>query len=223
MKQTKRLLLLSLVAAMIMQHSAAVAAESRYDASSACKSRGQIIQISGLKYLCQKRYVPIGAPSTPSFVLVKISSVKIQKGPVGKVQTATTTTTMTTTTTTTTIAPTTTSTTTTIFQRRYLLSSTYEVVDSNRIKISWNQIPDVREYRICIDNECVGADSQKIWTTINSSQNSIIVDLPRGQTKRYWVHALMLPNAVQFDELDTRTCCYGTKWSNSKWLQATNQ
>ena len=82
MKQTKRLLLLSLVAAMIMQHSAAVAAESRYDASSACKSRGQIIQISGLKYLCQKRYVPIGAPSTPSFVLVKISSVKIQKGPV---------------------------------------------------------------------------------------------------------------------------------------------
>ena len=215
MKQTKRLLLLSLVAAMIMQHSAAVAAESRYDASSACKSRGQIIQISGLKYLCQKRYVPIGATSTPGFVLVKISSVKIQKGPIGKVQTATTTTT--------TIAPTTTSTTTTILQRRYLLSSTYEVIDSNRIKISWNQIPDVREYRICIDNECVGADSQKIWTTINSSQNSIIVDLPRGQTKRYWVHALMLPNAVQFDELDTRTCCYGTKWSNSKWLQATNQ
>ena len=215
MKQTKRSLLLSLVAAMIMQHSTAVAAESRFDASSACKSRGQIIQISGLKYLCQKRYVPIGATSTPGFVLVKISSVKIQKGPIGKVQTATTTTT--------TIAPTTTSTTTTILQRRYLLSSTYEVIDSNRIKISWNQIPDVREYRICIDNECVGADSQKIWTTINSSQNSIIVDLPRGQTKRYWVHALMLPNAVQFDELDTRTCCYGTKWSNSKWLQATNQ
>ena len=218
MNQTKRSLLLSLVAAMIMQHSTAVAAESRFDASSACKSRGQIIQISGLKYLCQKRYVPIGATSTPGFVLVKISSVKIQKGPIGKVQTATTTTT-----TTTTIAPTTTSTTTTILQRRYLLSSTYEVIDSNRIKISWNQIPDVREYRICIDNECVGADSQKIWTTINSSQNSIIVDLPRGQTKRYWVHALMLPNAVQFDELDTRTCCYGTKWSNSKWLQATNQ
>ena len=217
MKQTKKSLLLILAVSLMIQPSDATALESRFDANSPCKTRGQIIQISGLKYLCQKRYVPIGATSTPSFVLVKISSVKIQKRPIGKVQTAATTTT------TTTIAPTTTSTTTTILQRRFLLSSTYEVIDSNRIKISWNQIPDVREYRICIDNECVGADSQKIWTTINSSQNSIIVDLPRGQTKRYWVHALMLPNAVQFDELDTRTCCYGTKWSNSKWLQATNQ
>ena len=215
MSQTKRSLLLSLVLAMVMQQSAAVAAESRFDTSSVCKSRGQIIQILGLKYLCQKRYVPIGATSTPGFVLVKISSVKIQKGTIGKVKTTTTTTT------TTTIAPTTTS--TTVLQKRYLISSTYEVIDSNRIKISWNQIPDVREYRICIDNECNGADSQKIWTTLNSSLDSIIVNLPRGQTKRYFVHALMLPNATQFDDLDTRTCCYGTKWANSKWLQATNQ
>jgi hypothetical protein len=213
MKQTKKSLLLTLAAAIMMQPSTATALESRYDTSSQCKSRGQIIQISGLKYLCQKRYVPIGAVSTPSFVLVKISSVKIQKRPIGNVQTTTTTT----------AVPTTTSTTTTILQRKYLISSTYEVVDSNRIKISWNQIPDVREYRICIDNECNGADSQKIWTTLNSSLDSIIVNLPRGQTKRYFVHALMLPNAMQFDDLDTRTCCYGTKWANSKWLQATNQ
>lgn len=104
-----------------------------------------------------------------------------------------------------------------------MIVAAYEVIDENQIRISWNQVPDVREYRICVDNQCTGPDVQKIWTTISNTQNSIVMPLPRGKTSWYYVHALLFPSATQFDELDTRQCCYGTKWANSEWLKASNQ
>jgi hypothetical protein len=218
MKKIKQSLLVVLAVIINLQPSI-TKAEYSFNGYSPCRYRSQIVQISGFKYICQKRYSPNGVTGAPGFVLVKITSVKIQKKPEINVPKATTSTISAATTTT----STSTSTSTTVLQKKFLISSNFEVIDTSHIKISWNQIPDVREYRICIDNQCVGADSQKIWLTISPTLNSIIVDLSRGQTRRYFVHALLFPSATQFDELDTRTCCYGTKWANSNWLQATNQ
>ena len=185
---------------------------------SACRFRGQIVQIAGSKFLCQRKTDRISGLSKSSFTLIKITSNRIQRLPNDRIVAPTSSTTTPQTTT----SSTSTSTSTTVLQNKYLLRSTYEVVDANRIMLSWNQIPDVREYRICINNQCNGTSSS-IWTTINSSLTSVIVDLPRGQSNQYFVHALLFPHAAQFDLLDTRDCCYGTKWAHSNWLWATNK
>ena len=188
--------------------------------STQCKVRGQIVEISGIKFLCQKRQAPDSAKTKLGFVLVEIISSKIPRP--SKI--ATPSTQVQRTTSTSTSAQTSYSTTsTTVLQKKPLISARYEVVDTERIRISWNHIQDVREYRICIDNQCTGTDSQKVWITLPSSENSIIVNLPRGQTRQYFVHAWLYPSAVQFDELDTRQCCYGNKWAHSLWIRATNQ
>lgn len=194
--------------------------------STQCKVRGQIVEISGIRFLCQKRYASASAKTKSNFVLVKIVSSKIPRPskiatPSTQVQRTTSTSTSAQTSSSTTSTISTTS--TTVLQKKPLISARYEVVDTERIKISWNHIQDVREYRICIDNQCSGADSQKVWITLPSSENSIIVNLPRGQTRQYFVHAWLYPSAVQFDELDTRQCCYGNKWAHSLWFRATNQ
>ena len=197
-------------------------AGSFHNSSLQCKFRGQIVEVSGKKFLCQKRYASASAKTGSRYELVRIISSRIPRSP----RFATPTTQVQRTTTTTTavqVVSTTTTTSTTLPVKYLLISANYEVIDAESIKISWDQIPDVREYRICIDNQCTGADSQKVWTTISSSENSLIVNLPRGQTRLYWVHALLFPSATQFDHLDTRQCCYGTKWAYASRFWATNQ
>ena len=202
--------------------SSPVFAGSFHSTSLQCKFRGQIVDVSGVKFLCQKRKASFSTKTGSRYVLVRIISNRKPTFP--KVATPNTQVKRTTTTSTAAQVVSITTTTSTTLPVKYLLiSASYEVIDAESIKISWDQIPDVREYRICIDNQCTGADSQKVWTTISSSENSHIVNLPRGQTRLYWVHALLFPSATHFDHLDTRQCCYGTKWAYASRFWATNQ
>ena len=179
------------------------------DSSAQCKLSGQVIQVSGITYRCQRQIMSSGTRKTSRFVLVRIASRPTQ--PSREVTSSTTT------------APPTSTTTTFISARKFSLKVNYEIIDTNFIRITWNQIPDVREYRICVDSQCSGPDSQKIWLTFDRTQNSALLSLPRGKTSWYWVHALLLPTAAQYDELDVRDCCLGTKWANAEWLKITNQ
>lgn len=113
-----------------------------------------------------------------------------------------------------------TTTSTTSLTKTKLLSASYEVLDAARIKISWNFISSVREYRICVGDLCSGSNPQ--WLTIGPTENSKVFDLPLGQSQSYWVHALLLNDAKEYDSIDTRPCCVGTKWADGVTVSAKN-
>ncbi len=180
------------------------------NSSAQCRMSGQVIQVSGTKYRCQRQIMSSGARSKSKFVLIRITTTPTKSSLVATTTTGFETSTSTTTT-------------STVPSKKFLLKASFVVVDANFVRISWNQIPDVREYRICVDSQCSGLDSQKIWLTFNKSENSALIALPRGKTSWYWVHALLLPTAGQYDELDVRQCCLGTKWANAEWIKITNE
>ena len=113
-----------------------------------------------------------------------------------------------------------TTTSTTSLTKKKLLSASYEVLDATRIKIMWNFISSVREYRICVGDLCSGPNPQ--WLTISPTENSKILDLPLGQSQNYYVHALLLNDAKEYDSIDTRPCCIGTKWADGVTVSAKN-
>ena len=113
-----------------------------------------------------------------------------------------------------------TTTSTTSLTKKKLLSASYEVLDATRIKIMWNFISSVREYRICVGDLCSGPNPQ--WLTISPNENSKILDLPLGQSQNYYVHALLLNDAKEYEITDTRPCCIGTKWTDSVTVSAKN-
>jgi len=109
------------------------------------------------------------------------------------------------TTTTTTVAPVTTvaPTTTTIPQTTVSSTSlkvTYESINAQQIKIFWNSIPDVREYRICMPD----LQASNTWCpentrlTFDPSVTSYIINHPVGTKVHYWLHAWMHPWATKY-------------------------
>jgi hypothetical protein len=122
-----------------------------------------------------------------------------------------TTTTSSTTTTITTVAPTT----TTIPQTTVSSTSlkvTYESINAQQIKIFWNSIPDVKEYRICMpdlqasNTWCPG----NTWLTFDPSVTSYIVNHPVGTKVHYWLHAWMHPWATKYTNKANRY--HGDVW-----------
>lgn len=92
---------------------------------------------------------------------------------------------------------------------------TYKSINANQIQISWEPIPDVKEYRICVANNCSGPDETKIWITIYPNQTSYIFDLPVGKTERFLVHAWMQQSATKWTWTDDRPNLLGLKWDNN--------
>ena len=95
-----------------------------------------------------------------------------------------------------------------------LIVSHVQVPDRPQLKISWNPIPHVQNYRICVDLNCSGPDHTKIWTQLDSSQTSYVFDQPYGSTRTYWVHALLWPSATNWTHTDDRPNQIGVKWDN---------
>lgn len=91
---------------------------------------------------------------------------------------------------------------------------TYKSINAEQIQISWEPIPDVREYRICVANNCKGSDETKVWITIDPSKTTYIHNLSVGKTEEFWVHALMHPWATKWTYTDTRPNSLGLKWDN---------
>jgi len=97
-----------------------------------------------------------------------------------------------------------------------------EALSGSQVKVSWNTVSDVQEYRICRNSECSGPDSSKIWTTILPPQTYHVFNQPLGTTSSYWVHAVMQPNATRWTWTDDRPNSFGLKWDNSPVVVYTN-
>jgi hypothetical protein len=93
------------------------------------------------------------------------------------------------------------------------------VVNSNNtVTVFWNQIQDVGQYRVCVNAECPAK-----WNAYTPSENNATFPLGINETKTFWVHALLLTNATNYNTLDLRACCNGVKWADSfKWVTASN-
>ena len=100
----------------------------------------------------------------------------------------------------------------------------WAVINSNNtVTVFWNQISDVKEYRICLNQECNTEDNLKKWFTYQPSQNSATFPLEPNETKRFHVHAWLTDNATNYNTLDLRPCCNGIKWANrDPWIEAVN-
>ncbi len=205
----KQALCLSIVSAAISVISLGQFASAQFSISSgqSCNSIGQIRDYQGQRFICRRVNAKAGSSSGPYLIWFKISSPKTTTKPTTTTQVAITTSTSSTTS-------------TNPFTKKKLLSATYEVLDASRIKISWNFIASVREYRICVGGLCSGPNPQ--WLTIGPTENSKILDLPLGQSQSYWVHALLLNDAKEYDSIDTRPCCIGTKWADGVTVSAKN-
>jgi hypothetical protein len=99
---------------------------------------------------------------------------------------------------------------------------TIESINAEQIKISWETIPDVKEYRICVANNCKGPDETKVWITIYPNQTDYVFNLPAGKMEVFWVHALMESSSMKWTWTDTRPNSLGTKWDNGLILHYTN-
>ena len=99
---------------------------------------------------------------------------------------------------------------------------TIESINAEQIKISWETIPDVKEYRICVANNCKGPDETKVWITIYPNQTDYVFNLPTGKTEVFWVHALMESSAMKWTETDIRPNSFGNKWDSGLILYYTN-
>jgi hypothetical protein len=99
---------------------------------------------------------------------------------------------------------------------------TIESINAEQIKISWETIPDVKEYRICVADKCQGPDGTKVWITIYPNQTDYVFNLPAGKMEVFWVHALMESSSMKWTETDTRPNLIGTKWDMGLVLHYTN-